>query len=294
MSNTTLETNAASNDRLSFTLFLALALHAMLVFGCSFTADKGNKVAPTLNITLATHSAKVAPEKADFLAQHNQEASGTLKTTKELTTTQAAEIADVNIREINPTPQQKAVQKSEQNRELIHTQREQQRKIAMVTTPTNRDHQQEREGQDADTPLLSPEAASLKAKLDKIKEDRAKEPRIRRLTSVATKASEDAEYLNRWAEKVEGIGNKHFPKEAIDRGIFGSLGLVVTIRPDGSVENIEISQPSGHSLLDDAALQIVKLSAPFAPFPPEMRKKVDRLEIIRTWRFEITGLTTSK
>lgn len=294
MPDTHLDPNAASNDRLSFTVFLAVALHALFIFGFGFTTPKGEKVAPTLNITLATHSSKVAPEKADFLAQHNQQASGTEQEVKELTTTQAAEIADVNVRQINPTPQQKAVQKSEKNRQVIHTTAEQQRKISQLKDPTDQDNQEAREGQEIETPVLSPEAASLKAKLDQIKQDRAKQPRIRRLTSVAAKASEDAEYLNRWAEKIESIGNKHFPQEAVDKGIYGSLGLVVTILPDGSVESIEISQPSGHSLLDDAALQIVKLASPFAPFPKDMKKKVDKLEIIRTWRFEITGLTTSK
>lgn len=294
MSDTNIDLNAASNDRLSFTVFLAIALHALVVFGVGSTAPKGDMVAPTLNITLATHSAKVAPEKADFLAQHNQEASGTEATTKELTTTQAAEIADINIREINPTPQQKAVQKSDKNRQVIHTTANQPRTVVQLTDPTDQDNQQEREGQDTDTPILSPEAASLKAKLDKIKQDRAKQPRIRRLTSVSTKASEDAAYLNSWAEKIESIGNKHFPQEAVDKGIYGSLGLVVTIRPDGSVKEVKITHSSGHSLLDDLALQTVKLSAPFAPFPPQMRKKVDQLEIIRTWRFEITGLTTSQ
>jgi protein TonB len=46
--------------------------------------------------------------------------------------------------------------------------------------------------------------------------------------------------------------------------------------------------------LDDAAIRIVRMAAPFAPFPPELRKDVDRLEIIRTWKFEKGDRLTSE
>jgi len=66
----------------------------------------------------------------------------------------------------------------------------------------------------------------------------------------------------------------------------GKLRLLVALRPDGSVENIEILRSSGHRELDEGAIRIVQLAAPFQSFPVEMRKEVDRLEIIRTWKFE--------
>jgi len=55
---------------------------------------------------------------------------------------------------------------------------------------------------------------------------------------------------------------------------------------------VEILNSSGSKVLDDAAIRIVRLSAPFAPFPPEMREDVDQLEIIRTWSFERRGLSS--
>ena len=51
---------------------------------------------------------------------------------------------------------------------------------------------------------------------------------------------------------------------------------------------------SGHKLLDDAAIRIVKLSAPFAPFPAEIRKETDILDIIRTWQFRNNDQLFSK
>jgi protein TonB len=75
----------SSGERLSFTVFLAVAVHAVLILGVTFTLNRDPKPAPTLNITLATHQSQKAPDKADYLAQYNQEASGTIADTKELT-----------------------------------------------------------------------------------------------------------------------------------------------------------------------------------------------------------------
>ena len=161
----------------------------------------------------------------------------------------------------------------------------------MIKTPTDAKEEvnKERIGQELDTPLIDPEFASLQAKLDRLKQDLAKQPRIRRLTSVSTKASYDALYLNDWAQKIEAVGNKNFPEAALRDEIFGSLRMSVLILPNGAVEDIEILQTSGHVVLDEAAMHIVKLSSPFKPFPREIKKNTDKLEIIRTWRFEITG-----
>ena len=206
-----------SNDRLSFTLFLALAFHALLIFGITFTLDKGSKVAPTLNITIATHQSNTAPEKADFLAQYDQEASGTADEVKELTTNRQAQIDDKVVREVNPDAQQKATQVQTSEKQLVTTVSESRRKQLQLRDKQNQEEKQAREGRDVDAPLLSSEYASLKAKLDLEKQEFASKPRIRRLTSVSTKASHDAAYLNDWAQQVEQVGNKNFPQAAIQQ-----------------------------------------------------------------------------
>ncbi|HRF87625.1 MAG TPA: energy transducer TonB, partial [Pseudomonadales bacterium] len=83
-------------------------------------------------------------------------------------------------------------------------------------------------------------------------------------------------------------------QEARRKKIYGQLRLVVSLLPDGSIHNIEILQSSGQRILDDAAIRIVRMAAPFAPFPHELRKDVDRLEIIRTWKFEKGDKLTSE
>lgn len=284
----------SSGDRLSFTIFLAVAFHAALIFGVTFTINSGEKIAPTLNITLATHDAKTPPEKADFLAQHNQQASGTEAEVRELTTTDIAPLQDVRIRDVSLQPEQKASKQQEVETRIITTDQNSRHQVVIENKTThNEESSVEHSGEQLDTPLVSPELASLQAKLDRLKQDLAKQPRIRRLTSVSTKASYDAAYLHDWAQKVELVGNENFPEAALRNEIFGSLRLSVLILPNGNVEKVEILQSSGHGILDEAAAQIVRLSSPFQPFPREIRKTADKLEIIRTWRFEITGLKTT-
>lgn len=280
-----------SNERLQFTIFLGLALNAMLVFGIGTSMEIGDKLAPTLNITLATHKSAHEPEKADFIAQHNQEASGTEAEIKELTTLKNAEIADKHIRDISPAPQLKASEQTEAELRLIST-TDAERKVDESRLNDVNEVKENIEGDERDILYTNPEIASLRAKLDLIKQERARQPRIRRLTSVSAKASYEAAYLNQWTQKVEAVGNKHFPAAAVRDGIYGNLRMSVLLRADGSVESMEILQSSGHHILDNAAVQIVKLSSPFPRFPKEITRNTDKLEIIRTWRFEITGLST--
>ena len=284
----------SSADRLSFTVFLALVLHALLILGISFNADFNSAPAPTLEITLATHKAKSEPDKADYLAQHNQLASGISDKARQMTTDQQADIDSSRIQQINPTPQVRASRIQEpQNMQVVTTVAQHSRKAPKRTLDEQpEDHQQE-QGNAAQTTPLSAEIASLRAKLDKQRQAIAKRPRIRRVTSVATKASADAAYIGKWVDKIQFVGSRNFPEQALRDGVFGSLRLATTLKANGTIHSVKILKSSGYRVLDDAALQIVHLSSPFSPFPQEIRKDVDLLEIIRTWHFEINGLSTS-
>jgi len=88
-----------------------------------------------------------------------------------------------------------------------------------------------------------------------------------------------------WVAKVERIGNLNYPEAARRQGVYGSLKLTVSIYSDGRIEKVDIDQSSGSKILDAAAIKIVQLAAPYAPFPDELRKKADILSITRTWTF---------
>ena len=287
-----------TGDRLSFTFFLAIVLHALLILGVSFKLPERNSTSQTIEITLATHKSLHAPDDADFLAQHNQQASGTLDEAKQLTTERQSEFADTQVRDVNPVPQQQAASTLQLKEQQLLTSTAKSNRTAQVELkPDENTEQQPQEGMAKDQPLISAEIASLQAKLDKQRQEYAKRPRVRTLTSVSTKESFDAKYLNDWSNRIEQVGNRNYPKEALNRHITGHLRLSVVINPDGTIYEIKVLQSSGQRILDDAARQIVRLSAPFASFPAEIRKQADRLQIIRTWNFEITGnnsfITTS-
>lgn len=283
-----------ARDRLTFTLFMAIALHALILLGVGFKMPKPNSVSQTIEITLASHKSENSPKDADFLAQHNQEASGTEEKAKQLTTQRQAEMADNQVNDIVPLPQTAAASPHEKEKQhIITTTGKALFSVTQNKTPTPEEERDEQKGLLEDQKLISNEIASLQAKLDKQRQEYAKRPRIRTLTSVSAKESFDAKYLHEWGERIERVGNRNYPKEALAKQITGSLRLSVIINPDGTIYQIEVLQSSGKRILDDAARQIVRLSAPFSKFPPEIRKQSDRLQIIRTWNFEISGLSTS-
>lgn len=112
----------------------------------------------------------------------------------------------------------------------------------------------------------------------------ANRPR-RKAISASTTEYKYASYLDDWRRKVEQIGNLNYPEVAKQRQLYGNLILHVAVRADGQVETIRVLRSSGFTELDEAAVRIVELAAPFAPFPPEIRAETDVLDITRTWQF---------
>ena len=111
--------------------------------------------------------------------------------------------------------------------------------------------------------------------------------RIRRIDAAAPETVTDAYYLDAWRRKVERIGQVNYPQEARERQLYGTLRLLVSIEPDGALRDVRLLASSGHDVLDEAAIRIVRLAAPFAPLPPAM-EDLELLEIDRTWRFQRT------
>ncbi len=138
------------------------------------------------------------------------------------------------------------------------------------------------------------EIHDLQNKLNETTRALSERPKKRRI-SASTKEFAAAAYMKAWEMKVENIGNMNYPQEARRQGLNGSLMLSVDINPDGSVPagGIVISRSSGHEVLDEAAVRIVRLGAPYAAIPENVLKDNDMLTIIRTWKFETgQGLST--
>ena len=127
-------------------------------------------------------------------------------------------------------------------------------------------------------------ALKLQAQIDRAHEEYQKRPRKKFLGARATEYR-FAQYEEGWRMKIERIGTLNYPSEARGK-LYGSLRLTVTIRPDGTVDKMELDRSSGLKVLDEAAYRIVRMAEPFAPFPADIRRDVDLLVITRTWFFE--------
>lgn len=108
-----------------------------------------------------------------------------------------------------------------------------------------------------------------------------------RRQSIGASASEVryARYVEDWRIKVMRIGESNFPQAAREGKIYGSLLLTVSIKANGTIAHIEIRRSSGSRILDDAAVRIVRLGAPYAAFPADVARDTDVIDISRTWRF---------
>lgn len=272
-------------DRLGFTLFIAAIVHLILLLGVSFSLPE-QSVSKTLEVTLAQFKSEEKPKQADFLAQENQQGSGSEEQKLKPTTTQnspfqaseqqpVASQVPAAPRQATPPPKPQVTTKAP--REDRVAPREPARTPPAPAPETSRPR--------FDRNQLSADIASLEAELADAQQRYAKRPRIHRLSASSTMRDKGAWYKEEWRKKIERFGNLNYPQEARRQGIYGSLRLLVSINSDGSLHEVQVLQSSGHELLDSAARRIVQLAAPYAPFSGDL-SDIDRLEIIRTWRFE--------
>jgi periplasmic protein TonB len=272
-------------DRFSIALFAAISMHVLMVVFINFELNLAPPPSKSLEITIVQHKSE-APKEADFIAQANQQASGTEVRKEKLTSTEEAQFIADEIREITPPVKPQLASNTDiKEKKIISSQQDSIFKVLEEPDDNNQTLEEKFIGQTQLPSRLSSDIASLEALLDKQRQEFAKRPRIRRLTSVSAKSSVDAQYLDDWRRRIERIGNIHYPIEAKRNKLYGKLRLAVSLSSNGYVKEIDILHSSGVRVLDDAAIRIVRLAEPFQPFPAELSKEVDQLEIIRTWQF---------
>lgn len=124
--------------------------------------------------------------------------------------------------------------------------------------------------------------ARMQAEIDKEISDYQKRPRVHHFMP-STSEYRFARYFEDWRVHVEKVGNEHYPEAARGK-IYGTVVVTVVIDRNGDLVQSIIERSSGSTVLDSAAQRIVKLSAPFAPFPPDMRD-TDQIELTRSMVF---------
>lgn len=275
----------STGDRLSFTIFVAVVLHAILIFGLAFTAPR-IELPNVMEVTLAQHQSTTADKDADFLAQANQKGSGSLDKAAMITSPHQSRFHDSDINEIQPEESRAAMKASEsKRRQVITTTASSRRQYDNRKSSELRQEQTEvREAQLARA-WQSDEISSLEARLAAKKQAYAKRPKVRTVSTISTRYDRDAAYVDAFRSRVEEIGNKNYPEAAKRRNLYGNVRLLVAVLPSGRVKEIVVLKSSGHRVLDEAARQSVRLAEPFMPFPASIRKDTDILQVIRTWKF---------
>ena len=266
-------------------MFLSASVHAIIILGVGFTYFEELNSEPALEITMAHYRSEIAPEDADFLAQENQIGSGVLDQAAAPSTPFESDFNADNINEVLPVPEAPNIvnELQKQNTAVITALQDDDSIAQQLELLEPEDEQPVADEVAPDE--LSLAIASLQAQLDLKRQTYARRPRKYTLSSASTKKSHDALYLDNWRRRIEAVGNINYPDEARRMQMYGNVRMLVALQPTGRIDEVRILQSSGHNVLDQAALNIVNLAAPFEPFPNELRAEADILEIIRTFRF---------
>jgi len=280
----------SASDRLGFTLFLALTLHAIVVFGVGFTqSDRSNaQPLPSLEIIIANAQSPDTADNPDYLAQVDQAGGG-----------EADEKARPSAPVSAPTPiDQNGL--ADQDRVELRKQQLTRSKLYFLTqqeadSAIRKDRQSRAQQADSQPASEAEQRASkiarLQAEIREMAVNFAKRPRTLTLTASTRKAIE-ASYLAAWVQKIEHTGNLNYPSEARLKKLSGRLRMSVRIDANGDVLDMQITSSSGTPILDEAARQILRMAQPFAPFSDELRERTDQIVIIRTWDFKSNRFKT--
>ena len=256
-------------QRYPFGFALCLSIFAHLIF-LSFRWGVGEiesrRLNTPLSVVLVNASNQVAPKQANKLAQADLQGGG-------------------NTVEQDATALHRARLGAEARLEVL----EKQQKQMLAKLDENRALSDGRKS--GDDKKLASQLNSLEAELAKRLQANGREPRRKVLTGASTKAVIFAQYYDAMRQKIEAYGSAFFPR-ANGRPLYGSLVIVVSVDAQGRIVNnaqgrdgLSIGRSSGNPELDRQALAIVRASAPFGPFPLEMRNQIDILDWISTFEF---------
>jgi protein TonB len=274
----------ASNDRvLGAALGLSIALHATLMAVHFKMPDpRAHRAPQPLEVVLVNAKTRERPMRAEVLAQSNLDRGGNVDEDRRAKT--PLPVTEPRNPGKDLAEAQRRVQQLEaQQRQLLAQARDSQRRLPEEKPRSAPAEEAATRPSGRDLADLSLAAMRLQAQIDRQTEQYQKRPRKK---FIGARAAEYrfAQYEEDWRVKIERVGTLNYPAEARGKH-YGNLRLTVTIRPDGTVESIELDRSSGLKVLDAAAFKIVRMAAPFAAFPPNIRRDTDLLVITRTWFF---------
>lgn len=271
-----------AGERLAVTLLFSLLVHGVVLLGVTFAPEPPALSLPALDVILVPSKTEATPDKVDFLANAAQQGGGESDESKRPREKVSSPLPKVSPG-LAPAPMVAGgpPQSEATPTRVLTTVAE-----SAVTAASDSARRESPEPPPITARELitqSVEMARLAAEIERDSAAYAKRPR-RKFISASTREYAYAAYMRAWVARVERIGNLNYPDEARNRALTGNLVLTVAVRRDGTLERIDIIQPSGQRVLDEAAMRIVRLAAPFSPLP-EAKEDIDVLHVTRTWQF---------
>jgi len=263
--------SAWSRHPFRFALCVSIILHILFLSIRWGAGEIQNRRLNTpLSVVLVNASNKTPPQKANKLAQADLQGGGK---------TDAQEATAIHRARLGAEARLEVLEK--QQKQMLAKLEEQRSRFGGRKS--------------GDEQKITPQLNSLEAELAKRLQANSKEPRRKVLTGANTKAVTFAHYYDAMRQKIETYGSAFFPR-ANGRPLYGSLVIVVSVDSQGRIttnaqgkDGLLVGRSSGNPELDRQAIAIVRASAPFGPFPSEMRNQIDVLDWISTFEFTRDG-----
>jgi periplasmic protein TonB len=286
------EGKAPVRDRLLVMLFLAALAHGLIILGLTFNSSLGDKGgAPGLEVLLVSDEVPESNrnDTATYLAQRTQLGSGNTRDA----------VAPRNRASSLPIPQQDGVADGNSLAPKGDVNGAQEERVLTTTAWNARIQYLVDEGSAGESNqrplLLDQQASDQPGPEDDQGPAQLRGPKRDELwTTPDTRAATVAPYLDTWRHKVERIGTIHFPAAARMAAQKKANPVIeVGIAANGSLDRAQIRRSSGSVELDNAALQTLKLAAPFDPFPPELARQYRVLRFVYEWQWTRAGSVTA-
>ena len=274
-----------ANDRMLTTCFLAALFHGIVILGVTFSSP-GSKAdgdgAPALEVVLVNDQAPSVAKNpnAQYLSERTQKGSGnTLK--RERALIPKSSLMPVERPGIPSGAGLAALQAGTDtgDEELVATHMPAQKILYFASSAAASVPSQ--------LPLLLEKRPDLAMtpNSDGVELRMRGEAREQLWIAADTRESDVAVYLDSWRRKIERVGTMNFPDVARRQKLSGTPVIEVTIGADGRLLQTVIRRSSGHAEIDEAAIRILKLAAPFDPFPGELAANHDEIRIAYEWQF---------
>src|SRR5258705_13166581 len=255
----------------------SIAFHSLLIVGLGFKLlpnPRWDAPHNVMDVVLVNSKSAAKPDKADALAQANLDGGG--NTDQKVRAKSPFPAVDPR----DPSPEMKAAEarmkQLESEAKELMTRMKAKATVAELRPPVSGPATSNAEARDLVDKSL--EIARLEAQIARDHQAYQERPK-RKFIGARTTEYRFAHYIDTWRQKIERIGNLNYQEEAKARKIYASLQLTVAIKADGEVESVEINRSSGHKFLDQAAIRIVRLAAPFERFPANIKADTDILHV---------------